>query len=263
MNSVRLVTRPASIRHFPLIRLLTACIVTFSCQLAAPAMSGSLKNTAKHPNLNGIWSGTQGIIWDTAAKPEEPDSPPYTPEYAERYRSALTAAANGNPKADPPARCLSPGIPRIMAAPFPFELVQTASTVYILFEYMSQVQRIYMNGTGPGSMGLASFNGYSEGRWEGDTLVVQTIDLNPISVLDTTHAEVSDALKVEERFRLAAPDRMEVTFKLDDPKAFTRPWVTRRVYVRKSGERILPYDCEENNRNPTDANGSPGFLPPR
>jgi hypothetical protein len=212
------------------------------------------------PRFEGIWSGTQGVIWDTTLKPGEKENPPYTPEFAARYQAALAAAAAGKPKADPPAGCLPPGIPRIMASPFPFEIIQKPKTIYIMFEYMSQVQRIFLDGSGPGSLGLATFNGYSEGHWEKNDLVVNTVDLNPISVLDTTHVETSDVLKVEERFRLIGADKMQVTITLDDPKAFVRPWVTLRTYVRKPGEQILPYVCEENNRNPIKPDGTTDFI---
>ena len=237
-----------------------ASLLAWGTLCSADALAAN--EVASKPILNGIWSPTQGVIWDTDAHPGQEEHPPFTPEYAERYRRARAAAAAGKPLADPPAACLPPGIPRIMASPFPFEIIQTQNIVYVLFEYMSQVQRIFLNGTGPGALGMPTFNGYSEGRWDGDTLLVTTTELNPVSVLDTTHVETSDALRVEERLRLAAPDRLQVTFTLYDSKAFTNQWVTHRTYVRKQGERILPYVCEENNRNPVQPDGTTGLTVP-
>lgn len=234
--------------------------------LALPWVASSAdkaKAKSAPPDLSGIWSGTQGVIWETNLKPGEKEKPPFTPEYAARYQESLAAAAAGKPKADPPAGCLPPGTPRIMASPFPFEIIQTPNAVYMLFEYMSQIRKIHLNGTGPGSIGLPTFNGYSEGRWEGDTLIVNTVDMNPMSVLDTTHVETSDALKVEERFKLLTPDKLEVQLTLDDAKAYVKPWVTKRIYVRKPGERLMEYVCEENNRNPINPDGTTGFIGPK
>jgi len=236
--------------------LLAGACVAYASNGAPKAPSAPLLTR----DFEGIWSGTQGVIWETNLKPGEPENPPFTPEFAARYQAARAAAAAGKPKADPPAGCLPPGIPRIMASPFPFEIIQKPKTIYIMFEYMSQVQRIFLDGSGPGSLGLATFNGYSQGHWEKNDLVVNTVDLNPISVLDTTHVETSDALKVEERFRLIGADKLQVTITLDDPKAFVHPWVTQRTYVRKSGEQILPYVCEENNRNPIKPDGTTDFI---
>ena len=147
-----------------------------------------------------------------------------------------------------------------MASPFPFEIVQSPEITYILYEYMSQIRRVFMTGSAPAAMGLPTFNGRSTGRWEGDTLVIETSDLNPISVLDTTHLPTSDTLRVTERLRLLTPDRLEATITLTDPKVYTEPWTVVRTYKRKIGEQILEYVCEENNRNPVQSDGSTGFV---
>lgn len=225
-------------------------------QSAIAAASSEIART----DFSGVWSPDQGVLWDTSVKAGERPRAPFTPEYAARYQEALDASAAGRPKADPPARCLPPGVPRIMASPFPFEVVQTSETVYMLFEYMSQVRRIYIHDSAPARLGFATFNGHSTGRWEQDTLVIETVDLNPESVLDTTHLPHSDALRVEERLRLVAPDKLEAMITLIDPKAYSKPWTVRRTYTRKPGERILQYVCEENNRNPVAEDGSTGFI---
>jgi hypothetical protein len=210
--------------------------------------------------MNGIWSGEQGVLWDTSVRGGGKPRAPFTREYAAIYQDSLDASARGQPKADPPASCLPPGVPRIMASPFPFEIVQSPEITYILYEYMSQIRRVFMTGSAPAAMGLPTFNGRSTGRWEGDTLVIETSDLNPISVLDTTHLPTSDTLRVTERLRLLTPDRLEATITLTDPKVYTEPWTVVRTYKRKIGEQILEYVCEENNRNPVQSDGSTGFV---
>lgn len=229
--------------------------------IGSPAWAASAASEkSSRPDLSGIWSSDQGVLWDTSVPPGQRPNAPFTPPFAARYQKALDAAAAGRPKADPPAACLPPGVPRIIASPFPFEIVQTSNTVYMMFEYMSQVRRIYMNGSGPPPLGVPTFNGHSTGRWEGETLVIETVELNPNSVLDTTHLPHSDALRVIERLRFIAPDKLEAMITLVDPKAYTKPWTVRRTYTRKGDDRILQYVCEENNRNPVMTDGSTGFI---
>jgi hypothetical protein len=225
-----------------------------SFALAGAAAAASLQDFA------GVWGADQGVLWDTSVKPGERPNAPFTPEYAAKYQEALDASAAGRPKADPPTRCLPPGVPRILASPFPFEIVPTPKVIYVLYEYMSQVRRIHLEGEPPPAMGLPTYNGRSKGRWEGDVLVIETTELDPTSVLDTTQLPVSEALKVEERLRMIGPQKMEARITLFDPKAFREPWTTVRTYTRKPGEQILQYVCEENNRNPPSEDGTTGFV---
>jgi hypothetical protein len=215
---------------------------------------------AKRSDFNGIWTGEQGVIWDTAARRGQPENPPFTPEYAALYQQALAAAAAGKPLIDPPTVCLPPGTPRILASHFPIEVVLTPSVVYLMFEYTSQVRRVYMDSSAPQRIGLPTYNGYSTGRWDGDDLIIDTVDLVASTVLDTTHLGHSDQLKVTERFHLLSPKKMQVDIMLIDPKAYTKPWTVVRTYVKKPGEQIMEYICEENNRNPVSADGTTGFL---
>jgi hypothetical protein len=233
-----------------------ACLLTLANGGAAFAASSEARSAA----FNGIWSGDQGVLWDTSVKPGEKTRAPFTAEYAARYAESRAASARGKPKADPTTSCLPPGVPRILASPFPFEVVVTPKTVYILYEYMSQTRRIHLDGSAPPPLGSPSFNGHSVGRWDGDTLVIETTELNPKSVLDTTHFPHSEALKSIERMRVIGPDKLEITITLDDPKAFTTPFTVVRTYTRKPGERILEYVCAENNRNPVNPDGTTGFT---
>ncbi len=239
--------------------LLILLAVWFAGQFSANASEPAATTRDK---LSGVWSGDQGVLWDTSVKGGQKPRAPFTPEYAARYQESLEAAARGQPKADPPAACLPPGVPRIMASPFPFEIVQTPDVIYILYEYMSQARRIYLTGDAPPAMGLPTFNGRSTGRWEQDTLVIETTELNPLSVLDTTHLPTSGDLRVIERLRLLGPDKLEASITLIDPKVYTEPWTVVRTYSRKKGEQILEYICEQNNRNPLQPDGSTGFIHP-
>jgi hypothetical protein len=237
--------------------ILTCTVVLFALTASIGRVSAAEVDKAA---FNGIWSGDQGVLWDTSVKAGEKTKAPFTPEYVARYQQSLDAAARGKPKADPTTQCMPPGVPRILASPFPFEVVITAKTVYILYEYMSQMRLIGLDGSGPAPLGAPTFNGHSTGKWEGDTLVIDTIDMNPKSVLDTTHFPHSDVLKVTERMRVTGPDKLEISITLNDAKALTKPWTVVRTYTRKPGERLLEYVCAENNRNPVNADGTTGFT---
>ena len=215
---------------------------------------------AVRSDFNGIWTGQQGVIWDTSAGRGQPERPPFTPQYADLYAKALAAAAAGKPLIDPPTICLPPGTPRIMASPFPIEIVLTPSVVYLMFEYVSQTRRVYMDAMAPQRIGLPTYNGYSTGRWDGDDLIIDTVDLVASTVLDTTHLGHSDKLKVNERLHLVSPTTLKVDITLTDPAAYTKPWTVVRTYVKKPGDQIMEYICEENNRNPVSADGTTGFI---
>jgi hypothetical protein len=243
-------------RHAMLAALGSLTLLAATAAAAAAAADAAVDRSA----FNGIWSGDQGVLWDTTVKPGEKTRAPFTPEYAARYQRSLEASARGKPMADPTTACLPPGVPRILASPFPFEVVVTPQTVFVLYEYMSQVRRIHLEGSGPAPLGMATFNGHSTGRWEGDVLVIDTIELNPKSVLDTTHFPHSEQLRVVERMRVVAKDKLEISITLHDPKALTVPWTVVRTYSRRAGERVLEYVCAENNRNPVNPDGTTGFT---
>ena len=214
-------------------------------------------------DLSGIWTPDQGVIWDTSVGPGERPKAPFTPEYAALYQEALDASAAGKPMVDPPTQCLPPGFPRMMASPFPFEIVQTPQVVYLLHEYMSQNRRMFMKATAPKPAPFITYNGFSVAQWDGDVLVVETDRMVADSVLDTTHLPHSDELKVVERIRKLGPEKLEDQITLIDPKAYSRPWTVIRTYTKKPGEQILQYVCEENNRNPVDEEGNTGFVGPQ
>ena len=191
-------------------RAAAACLATCLWLVTGTAPAGApTARTPSRADFNGLWSTEQGILWDTAVSRGQQENPPFTAEYATLYKQALEAAANGRPPADPPASCLPPGTPRIMASPFPIEIVVTPAVVYMLFEYMSQIRRVFTDSNAPKSLGLPTFNGYSTGRWEGNDLLIDTVDMRGDTVLDTTHLGHSEQLQVHERLHLRATDKLE------------------------------------------------------
>jgi hypothetical protein len=172
--------------------------------------------------------------------------PPYTEYGAERWRTVDTAK-------DPTGLCLPPGPSRAFTAPFPFILVQQPNMMGFLFEYQTIWRVIYMDGRAHPEdiMEYPEFMGHSIGRWEGDTLVIDTTGIDERSWLDTAGHEHSGELRLTERLRKTGNDTLEWVVTFDDPVFFTKPWSLTRTFTRfdDSKDRILPYTCTENNRD--------------
>lgn len=199
--------------------------------------NGGEGNGAQVPDLSGVWrtinppaaprEGTS-LRWLPAAG----ELPPFTPAYLERYKKVQTSRETGSEETEPVALCLPPGMPYFMGAQYGLEIVQGKDKIVLFSEWMDAYRRIYMDGrTMPKDLD-PSFNGYSTGRWEGNTLVVETVNLRDDSVLDRYGSPHSDAMRMTERIRLTAPDQLEDVITVYDSKAFTKPWEHVRRYRR-------------------------------
>jgi hypothetical protein len=244
---------------------------------AAAAVLGGTAEAAPAPRLpdwSGIWNPAERNIFDPNALPPPaaggipsflPDTsyareyPPYNAEYEARYEATLAKTRAGI-ATDPSGSCWPPGFPRIMTTPYPHEYIIQPHRVTILFEANGQTRRIWTDGRGHPDALDPTFNGHSIGRWEGDTLVVDTVGLRADTLFDVTGAPHSDAIHVTERIRRRDADTMEDRITVEDPKAFTKPWTVTRTYKREPTWEIAEYVCEENNRNPPNPDGTSGFI---
>jgi hypothetical protein len=162
---------------------------------------------------------------------------PYNDEWLKRYRNIVKDAEQGK-VIDKVAVCQPYGFPRVMGGnPSGPEIVVLPEVVIMHFDVGSAIRHIYTDGRGhPSSEGFDGsinlrWNGHSIGRWEGDTLVVDTVGTFP-SFYDQTAAPHSDQLHVVERIRLVEKDRLEVAMVIEDPIAFRKPWHVTRYFVR-------------------------------
>ncbi len=171
------------------------------------------------------------------------ENPPFQPWAAEQFRKVEAGETE-----DLGAKCLPPGVPRIMKAPFPFEMVQRPGRVDMLHEYMHMVRRIYTDGRSHPKGLEPTWMGHSIGRWEGDTLVVDTVGLAAQTWLDPGGDPHSDALHVMERIRRIDHGTLEDAITIDDPKAYKKTWTTKLTYELKPDWDIYEYVCEENNK---------------
>jgi len=186
-------------------------------------------------DLTGVWIG------------------PYTPNLARGMTlsfqpGAEAAFKNHRGEDDPTARCLPPGVPRALGSPFPIEILQDASSVTILYEYMHLIRRIPTDGRKHADDLDATFMGDSVAKWDGDTLVVDATGFNDRTWLDTEGHQHSAALHLVERFRRTGPDSIAYEVTIDDPKTYKQPWSASRTLTRHPDWTLKEYVCEENNK---------------
>ena len=145
---------------------------------------------------------------------------------------------------DPEIKCYLPGVPRATYMPYPFQIIQSASAIFIAYEYAGATRNIYMKDPGPPP--ADSWMGQSVGKWEGDTLVVDVKGFNESFWFSNGGLPHTDALHLIERY--SRPDlntlRYEVT--IDDPGAYTRTWTSAWEMKWMAGEELPVYYCQDN-----------------
>src|SRR5439155_747641 len=159
---------------------------------------------------------------------------PFTPLGAERYKKVDMAK-------NPNAYCLPPGPSRALTGPSPFFIVQHKDVVSFNFENHGVYRVVYINGKHPADIAdYPQFMGHSTGKWEGDTLVVDTVGINDRTWLDSYGLEHSDKLHLTERFQKIGPDTIKYMVTYEDPVFFTKPWTATLNFVRQThpGEEI-------------------------
>jgi hypothetical protein len=214
------------------------------------------------PNLNGIWQTMNTANWNIEAHPAGPSPArelgaagavpaglgvvdggeiPYLPaarkKQQENYANRL--------KLDPEIKCYLPGVPRATYQGMPFQIIQSTKHIMLIHEFAGAVRTIYM--TDQTEAPADSWMGWSNGRWEGETLVVDTKGFNDLSWLDRAGNFHSDALHVVERFTPRSPETITYDVTIEDPKVFSRPWkMSMPLYKHvERNAQILEFRCVE------------------
>ena len=219
---------------------------------------------ASQPDLSGIWQAVNTAHWNveghTAKKmPVTGVIGAYGGMLAGTsvvvggeipYRADALAAREVNQadwaNLDPAAKCYVPGIPRQTYMPAPFQILQTDSEIFIAYEWGSNSRSIFMDRPGT-SAPLPSWMGYSLGRWEGGTLIVDVTSQMTDTWFDAAGNYHSGSLHVEERYRMIDENHIEYQALITDPEVFTEPWTIRMPLYRRIEEdaRLLEYKCIE------------------
>jgi hypothetical protein len=216
---------------------------------SAPNLSAPTPKTADgKPDLSGVWQADgQTYFFDLAAglKPEDVAALPWARALQQQREANLHSD-------DPLARCLPHGVPRVNTnGLFPFKIVQTPTLVVLLYEQMNLFRQVFLDGRTLSADVNPTWLGYSTGRWEGDTLVVDTRGFNDKTWLDTQKGRpASDALHVVERFRRPKLGDLEVVATIDDPKAYAKPWTTTTQHFTLQPQAdLLEFVCAENEKD--------------
>ena len=209
--------------------------------LSAPAP----KLTSGTPDLSGIWEPAANRVGNIAADLKA-DDVPYQPWAKALFEARRTGA---HAREDPPASCLPQGVPRINAAPAPWKLVQTPTFIVIIYEAFNLWRQIFLDGRQMIPDANPTWHGYSTGKWDGDTLVVDTRGFNGKTWLDQMGRPTTEALHVVERFRRKDFGHMDIQVTIDDPKAYTRPWTVMQEMVLRPDTELFEFICNENNRD--------------
>jgi hypothetical protein len=202
------------------------------------------------PDLQGIWQVRNTANWDVQSHGSAYRIPagfgvvvgeeiPYQPWAAakkqENFKTRLTE--------DPVEKCYMAGVPRTMYLPYPVQILQTPEGVVIVSSYV-HTSRWIPTVALPRIDGYESWMGDPRGRWEGNTLVVESAGFNGQTWFDHSGNFHSDALKLTERFTRIASDAISYEVTIDDPKVFTRPWQMRMpLYLHKDTPRVLEDEC--------------------
>ncbi len=146
---------------------------------------------------------------------------------------------------DPELGCYMPGVPRAMYLPYPFQIIQGTNKIMMVFEFANAQRTINLDEVAP--YPGEAFMGYSVGRWEGDTLVVDVTDFSPYTWFDRSGNFHSDALHVVERYTPITRDAILYEATIEDPKVFTRAWtISLPLYRRLEPDaQVLDFKCIE------------------
>jgi hypothetical protein len=200
------------------------------------------------PDLSGIWNPPPppGYLRDLAKdlKEEVPFQPWAKALYDER-------AAGLHWTEEPDANCLPQGVPKVLVAPAPWRIVQTPGIIFFVHEAFNLWWQVFMDGRQfvPHPDVNPTWHGYSTGKWEGDTLVVETRGFNGRIWLDQLGKPSTEALHVTTRFRRKDFGHMDIQITIDDPQAYTKPWTVTAEVTLMPDTELLEFICLENEKD--------------
>ncbi len=195
------------------------------------------------PDISGLWMGPGAAVLSPNFEQQFGELP-LTPYGLERYLNFDHALNTG-------ARCLPLGPTRTWQVNLPFRIVQTPELVVIVYEIRRTFRIVYTDGREHPDIvfDYPEWMGHSVGRYEGDTLVFETVGVNPRADLDNIGHEHSDQLRLVERIRRADNGNLDWEITIEDPVFYTEPFTVRKTFERMENDRVMDYTCQENERD--------------
>jgi hypothetical protein len=214
------------------------------------------------PNINGIWQALNSADWDLLghaaaqgpalqlgavfSRPPglgvvEGDEIPYLPAALAKRKANQADWV----KLDPEVKCYLPGVPRATYLPYPFQIIQSQKNIMMAYEYAGAVRVVNMEA--PTKAPADSWMGWSNGKWEGETLVVDVTSQNEETWLDHAGDYHTDALHVVERYTPRSADTLNYEATIEDAKVFSRPWKISMPLYRhvEKDAKLLEFKCVE------------------
>ena len=222
-------------------------------------MTGPVPRVNGKPDLSGIWQveaeprgqGLYGLGESPNSKyfrnilaDYRPGEEPLTPAGAETLRRHSQPGAF-----NPTLNCLPDGVPHADLLPEPFKIIQTPGEIVMLYEVETTFRQIFVDGRNQLTDPSPSWMGYSVGKWEGDTLVADTLGFNDLGWLDARGHGHSEDMRVQERFHRRDFGHLEVTVTIIDPKTFTRPITINFLEELLPDTDLLEHYCLENEKD--------------
>jgi len=192
-------------------------------------------------DFSGIWSPDRNFIYDIHDALKKGEELPLQPWAEKLARERMS-------KDDPEAACLPTGVPR--QAPYPWRIIQTRTHVFLLFEgNIHSYRQIFMDGRRHPADPNPTWYGDSVGRWEGDTLIVDSVGFNDKFWFDFAGHPHTEQLHVIERYRRPDFDRLDYEITIEDAGAYTKPFTLYGHSSYQHDEELMEYICNENNKD--------------
>jgi hypothetical protein len=214
------------------------------------------------PDLSGLWENAPLAPGSPAAPASTADQPPLATffDVGAGFKDGLPLRPwaaellkqrrENNSKDNPDAHCLPMGLLQFHEHPQPRKIVQTPQLVVIIYEANYGLRQIFLDGRpSPNNDPQPWWYGYSIGRWDGDTLVVETTGLRDGGWLDIAGSPLTDQAKITERFRRLNFGTLQIDVTIDDPKAYTKPFTVRFNQRVTPGQELIEFICNENEQS--------------
>src|SRR5499425_2539690 len=198
------------------------------------------------PDLSGVWNPPMGYLRDLAKDLKDPV--PFKPAAKAIYDER---AAGLRWREEPDANCLPQGVPKVLLAPAPWRVVQTPERIFFVHEAFNLWWQVFMDGREfvPSGDVMPAWHGYSTGKWDGDTLVVDSRGFNGKVWLDQLGKPSSEALHVTTRFRRKDVGHMDIQITIDDPEMYTKPWGANVEVTLQPNAELMEFICLENEKD--------------
>ncbi len=212
-----------------------------------PDLTAPAPRTAEgKPDLSGLWHQPNGVKYtinlNADLKPGDVEMTPWAAAIYKHRQDTLS-------REDPVGHCNFPGVPQMNAVPYPYKIIQRPDSVVILYEALATFRQIFTDGRQLPKDPNPTWFGYSVGRWDGDTLVVDSSGFNDRSWIDTGGHPHSEEMHTTEYYHRRDFGHIDYRVTITDPKAYVKPWTAAYEIRLMPDTELMEYVCGENNKD--------------